>query len=35
MIGYLNAFGLFTAACAATLPLVLLMKAGRPAPPAP
>ena len=25
MIGYLNAFGLFTAACAATLPLILLM----------
>ena len=26
MIGYLNAFGLFTAACATTLPLVLLMR---------
>jgi DHA2 family multidrug resistance protein len=26
MIGYLNAFGLFTAACAATLPLVLLLR---------
>lgn len=26
MIGYLNAFGLFTAACAATLPLILLMR---------
>ncbi|MEM6497741.1 MAG: DHA2 family efflux MFS transporter permease subunit [Pseudomonadota bacterium] len=25
MIGYLNAFGLFTAACAATLPLIMLM----------
>ncbi len=26
MIGYLNAFGLFTAACAATLPLILLLQ---------
>ena len=26
MIGYLNAFGLFTAACAATLPLILLLR---------
>ena len=26
MIGYLNAFGLFTAMCAATLPLILLMR---------
>jgi DHA2 family multidrug resistance protein len=26
MIGYLNAFGLFTAACATTLPLILLMR---------
>ena len=25
MIGYLNAFGLFTAACAATLPLIMMM----------
>ncbi len=30
MIAYLNAFGLFTAACALTIPLVLLMR-GRPA----
>jgi DHA2 family multidrug resistance protein len=29
MIAYLNAFGLFTAACAVTLPLILLMR-GRP-----
>lgn len=26
MIGYLNAFGLFTAACASTLPLILLLR---------
>jgi DHA2 family multidrug resistance protein len=26
MIGYLNAFGMFTAACACTLPLILLMR---------
>ncbi|MBU2531368.1 MAG: DHA2 family efflux MFS transporter permease subunit [Alphaproteobacteria bacterium] len=26
MIGYLNAFGMFTAACAATIPLILLMR---------
>ena len=31
MIAYLNAFGLFTAACAVTIPLILLMR-GRPAP---
>ncbi len=30
MIAYLNAFGLFTAACAVTIPLILLMR-GRPA----
>ena len=30
MIAYLNAFGLFTAACAMTIPLILLMR-GRPA----
>ena len=30
MIAYLNAFGLFTAACAITIPLILLMR-GRPA----
>ena len=29
MIAYLNAFGLFTAACAITIPLILLMR-GRP-----
>ncbi len=33
MIAYLNAFGLFTAACAVTLPLILLMR-GRPEQPA-
>jgi MFS transporter, DHA2 family, multidrug resistance protein len=33
MIAYLNAFGMFTAACALTLPLILLMRR-RPAPPA-
>jgi DHA2 family multidrug resistance protein len=26
MIGYLNAFGMFTAACACTVPLILLMR---------
>jgi len=26
MIGYLNAFGMFTAACACALPLILLMR---------
>jgi DHA2 family multidrug resistance protein len=30
MIAYLNAFGLFTAACAVTLPLVLLMRRAKP-----
>lgn len=35
MIGYLNAFGLFTAACAATLPLVLLMRRGEAQPSSP
>lgn len=30
MIGYLNAFGLFTAACASTLPLILLLGKRRP-----
>jgi hypothetical protein len=29
MIAYLNAFGLFTAACALAMPLILLMR-GRP-----
>ena len=29
MIAYLNAFGMFTAACAATLPLILLMRTRR------
>ena len=29
MIAYLNAFGLFTAACAVTLPLILLMRGKR------
>ncbi|MFT5509513.1 MAG: DHA2 family multidrug resistance protein [Hyphomicrobiaceae bacterium] len=28
MIGYLNAFGMFTAACACTIPLILLMQRG-------
>jgi DHA2 family multidrug resistance protein len=28
LIAYLNAFGLFTAACAATLPLILLVGSG-------
>ena len=31
MLAYLNAFGLFTVACALTIPLILLMR-GRPAP---
>ena len=31
MIAYLNAFGMFSAACAVTLPLILLMR-GKPAP---
>ncbi|MBS0243915.1 MAG: EmrB/QacA family drug resistance transporter, partial [Proteobacteria bacterium] len=31
LIAYINAFGLFTAACAVTIPLILLMGAGRPA----
>ncbi len=30
LIAYLNAFGLFTAACAITIPLILLMGAGKP-----
>ncbi len=29
MIGYLNAFGMFTAACASTIPLILLMRKRR------
>ena len=29
MIGYLNAFGLFTVACALAMPLILLVRKGR------
>ena len=34
MIGYLNAFGMYTAACALTIPLILLMRRPGHAPPA-